>query len=244
MEREDDTRKAMVARTIVSRGVAAFPVLRAMAEVPRHRFVPPDLAALAYDDRPLPIGHGQTISQPFVVARMAEALRLTSAERVLEVGAGSGYSAVVLGGLAREVYSVEIVPVLAAEAARRVAALGVHNVRIVHGDGSQGLPELAPFDAISVTAAAMEVPEPLLEQLAPGGRMIIPLGVAPEVQRLLLISRDGEGQLATRPLEPVRFVRLVQGREERRVGPAPCTWLGGHARAGDRQGRGSAGAGR
>jgi protein-L-isoaspartate(D-aspartate) O-methyltransferase len=197
----------MVERQLRKRGVKDERVLGAMLSVPRHEFVPSQLAGEAYTDRPLPIGHGQTISQPFMVAAMAEALGLTGSERVLEVGSGSGYQAAVLSLLGREIHSIEMHPNLAAATAERLQRLGFTNVEVHLGDGTLGSPEHAPFDAILVTAAAPDVPPPLLQQLAPGGRLIIPVGTADE-QCLLRIDKHGN-QLTRRGLYHCRFVPLL-----------------------------------
>src|SRR5688572_9662241 len=186
-------RERMVAQQLVARGIHDERVLAAMRKVPRHRFVPGGEAGQAYQDRPLAIGYGQTISQPYVVAFMTEALRLDGSERVLEVGTGSGYQAAILAELAREVWSIEIVEPLAAEAAGRLAALGHRNVQVEAGDGYLGWPEHAPFDAILVAAAPDHVPQPLVEQLALGGRMILPVGKGE--QDLVLIRKTEAGVL-------------------------------------------------
>lgn len=211
-------RAGMVDRQIAARGVRDVRVLEVMRQVPRHLFVPPDQAALAYDDHPLPIGSGQTISQPYVVAFMTEQLRLTGTERVLEIGTGSGYQAAVLSRLARAVFSVEIRPELAAEATERLKAFGAENVRVRTADGFYGWPEEAPFDGILVTAAPERVPEPLLDQLAPGGRMVIPVGGF--YQELKVIERTPDG-LAERSVLPVRFVPFVGEAERHRPDPPP-----------------------
>jgi protein-L-isoaspartate(D-aspartate) O-methyltransferase len=169
-------RMAMVDEQLRERGIADDRVLGAMSKVPRHLFVPQALRRVAYEDGAFPIGHGQTISQPYMVARMVEALELTGEERVLDIGTGSGYQAAVLSELAREVWSVEIVPELADEARERLARLGYSNVHVVTANGSVGLPNHAPFDAIVVAAAAPELPQSLVDQLGPGGRLVIPIG--------------------------------------------------------------------
>jgi len=187
-------------------------VLAAMRSVPRHLFVPEDVRALAYRDRPLPIGHEATISAPAIVALMTELLDPRPGDRVLEVGTGSGYQAAVLSGLVREVYSIEIVEPLAASAAARLADLGYRNVTVRAGDGYAGWPEHAPFDRIVVTAAAPHVPQPLVDQLRPGGRMVIPVaGVLAD--ELMLIEKDAGGRVRRRAILPVRFVPLVRGRD-------------------------------
>ena len=200
-------REAMVERQLRQRGIRDERVLAAMLSVPRHEFVPPESAGEAYDDRPLAIGQGQTISQPFMVAAMAEALRLSGSERVLEIGAGSGYQAAVLALLAREVQTVETHEGLALACRERLRRLGYNNVSVHVGDGTLGWPDQAPFDAIVVTAAAPEIPPPLVAQLAEGGRLLIPVGTADE-QRLLRVEKRG-GELSTRPLHHCRFVPLI-----------------------------------
>jgi len=200
-------RSEMVEKQLRRRGISDFAVLAAMGAVPRHEFVPFELRERAYEDLPLPIGGGQTISQPYIVATMTEALRLDPEDRVLEVGTGCGYQAAVLSLLAKEVFTVECRSELAAAAASRLAALGFSNVHVHCGDGTLGMPEFAPFDAILIAAAAPAVPKPLLDQLAEGGRMILPVGNADE-QELRLIEKDGT-QIRTNILEGCRFVPLV-----------------------------------
>ena len=178
----------MVARQIRTRGVQSARVLAAMQKVPRHFFVPREHVAAAYTDQPLPIGHGQTISQPFIVASMSEALSLRGQERVLEVGAGSGYQAAVLALLARGVIGVELQPTLALAARERLARLGFANARIEEGDGSVGWVSNAPYDAILVAAAAPAIPPPLVDQLAEGGRLVIPVGTT-EHQELVCVTK-------------------------------------------------------
>lgn len=203
----ESARREMVTRQIRDRGIRSQRVLEAMAAVPRHLFVPAEHVAAAYSDEPLPIGEGQTISQPFMVAAMAEALSLDGHERVLEVGAGSGYQAAVLSLLAREVIALELNPTLAALARERLARLGYTNVRIVEGDGSLGWPSEMKFDAILVTAGAPAVPPPLVEQLAEGGRLVIPVG-APEQQELLRMEKR-DGRTTKQTLYACRFVPLL-----------------------------------
>ena len=186
-------------------------VLAAMGKVPRHRFVPPDMANSAYDNRPLPIGLGQTISQPFIVALMTDLLDLKPEHKVLEVGTGSGYQAAVLSELVREVYTIEIVDALAREAKARLETLGYANVQARSGDGYLGWPEQAPFDAIMVTAGAREVPAPLVQQLKPGGKLVIPVGPQSTGQRLLVIDKDSAGRTTSRNVLAVRFVPLTGG---------------------------------
>jgi len=192
---EEEMRKLrlrMVREQIESRGIRDPRVLEAMRSIPRHLFVPPELAWEAYDDNPLPIGEGQTISQPYMVAWMTELLSLRGEERVLEVGTGSGYQAAILGRLAQEVWSVEKQEGLAREAEERLRRLGFDNVRVVVGDGSRGLSEHAPYDAVVVTAGSPSIPQPLLEQLADGGRLVIPVGPS-SLQMLNLVVREGDG---------------------------------------------------
>ena len=200
-------RRAMVEEQIRERGVSSAPVLEAMLAVPRHEFVPTELVDEAYRDQPLAIGEGQTISQPFMVAAMTEALELTGIERVLEIGTGSGYQSAVLSLLAREVYTVESNATLALAARERLERLGYANVHVHAGDGTLGLPEAAPFEAIVVTAAAPRVPPPLVEQLAEGGRLVIPVGEA-ESQELLQVRKTG-GDTPWRALHYCRFVPLI-----------------------------------
>jgi protein-L-isoaspartate(D-aspartate) O-methyltransferase len=196
----------MVVEQIEARGVRDPLTLRAMQDVPRHLFVPPAQADEAYQDHPLPIGHEQTISQPYIVAFMTEALGLRGGETVLEVGTGSGYQAAVLARIAARVYSIEIVGPLAAEAKERLAGLGYSNVEVRAGDGYLGWPEAAPFDGIMVTAAAPRIPEPLKEQLKDGGRLVIPVG--DELQELVIVTRRGAAYEERRVL-PVRFVPMT-----------------------------------
>jgi protein-L-isoaspartate(D-aspartate) O-methyltransferase len=184
-------------------------VADALARVPREQFVPADLAARAYDNRPLPIGHGQTISQPLIVAVMSHLLRLQPEARVLEVGTGSGYQTAILAELAQEVITLEVVEDLAAGAATKLRDLGYRNVDCRTGDGGAGCPERAPFDAIIVTAAAQSIPPALIDQLAPGGRLVIPIGGDPLAQDLFLIEKDQQGGVRERRLFPVAFVPLT-----------------------------------
>jgi protein-L-isoaspartate(D-aspartate) O-methyltransferase len=199
-------RREMVALQIRDRGVRSERVLSAMSAVPRHEFVPANQTAAAYSDQALSIGDGQTISQPYVVAAMTQALTLTGPERVLEIGGGSGYQAAVLSVLAREVIAIEFVPQLAAAARERLARLGYSNVRFEQGDGSLGWPARAPYDAILVAAAAPEIPIPLVEQLAEGGRLVIPVG-AVEEQNLVRVVKRGD-QTFQETLFACRFVPL------------------------------------
>lgn len=200
-------REQMVEYQIARRGVRDPRVLDAMRRVPRHEFVAPELRRYAYDDKPLPIGEEQTISQPYIVAAMSEALQLTGSERVLEVGGGCGYLAAVLSLLAREVHAVEWHASLAADATSRLADLGYANVQVHSGDGSEGWPAHAPYDGILVSAAAPEVPPPLLEQLSDGGRLVIPVG-GPDQQDMLCLLK-GNAKILRQVLYPCRFVPLV-----------------------------------
>lgn len=186
-------------------------VLEAMARVPRHRFVPPQLEADAYQNRPLPIGHGQTISQPFIVALMTDLMNLKPGDRVLEIGTGSGYQAAVLGELAASVYTIEIVEPLGVSARERLQALGYRNVEIRLGDGYYGWEAHAPFDSVMVTAAASHIPPQLVRQLKPGGRMVVPVGAAFLTQHLMLVEKKPDGSVTSRQLLPVRFVPLTGG---------------------------------
>lgn len=197
----------MVEQQLAARGITDARVLEAMERVPRHLFVPPARRSAAYDDTPLPLGEGQTISQPYMVAWMTELLELEGDETVLEIGTGSGYQAAILGVLAARVYTVERIEELAAGAGARLNELGFENVRIVVGDGSKGLPEHAPYDAIIVTAGSPAVPEVLVDQLAVGGRMVIPVGTS-SMQMLTLVTRDEEG-VRHREIGTCVFVPLV-----------------------------------
>ncbi len=198
-------RQRMVKEQIEARGIKDRRVLEAMLKVERHKFVPLSLQPFAYQDSPLPIGEGQTISQPYIVALMTELLELKGTEKVLEIGTGSGYQAAILAELAKEVYTIEILPGLAKRSSQLLAELGYLNVKVKCADGYLGWPELAPFDAIIVTCAAKEVPPPLIEQLAEGARLVIPVGT--DYQELkLFIKREGE--LEERTIIPVIFVPM------------------------------------
>lgn len=186
-------------------------VINAMAKVPRHEFVPVEMKHLAYRNYPLPIGYGQTISQPFIVALMTDLLELKKDQVVFEIGTGSGYQAAVLSGLARKVYTVEIIRALGESAQKRFERLGYNNVEVLVGDGYYGWKEKAPFDAIIVTCAAGHVPPPLLEQLRPGGRMVIPIGGVYTVQTLMVVTKDRKGHVRTKRIIPVRFVPMTGG---------------------------------
>jgi len=207
MVREDIARDGWLGRT----GVRDERVIEAMQTVPRHRFVPAELVSRAYADAPLPIGYGQTISQPYIVAYMTEMLRVGPGHTVLEVGTGSGYQAAVLSAVVQEVYSIEIVPELGTAAAQRLKELGYKNVHARVGDGYYGWKEHAPYDAIIVTAAASHIPPPLIEQLKPGGRMAIPVGPPMQVQYLMLVEKRKDGTVTQRNVMPVRFVPLTGG---------------------------------
>lgn len=187
-------------------------VMAAMGKVPRHRFVPFQQERFAYDNRALQIGEGQTISQPYIVALMTDLLDPKPGDSVLEVGTGSGYQAAVLAELVAKVYTLEIIEPLGTGAARRLRELGYRNVNVRIGDGYQGWPEAAPFDSIIVTAAALEPPKPLIEQLKPGGRMVIPLGAAFAAQQLVIIEKRSDGGISTRRALPVRFVPFTRER--------------------------------
>jgi protein-L-isoaspartate(D-aspartate) O-methyltransferase len=207
-------RKEMVTEQIQARGIKDRRLLQAMLKVQRHIFVPPALEKFAYSDSPLPIGEGQTISQPYIVALMTELLELEGNEKVLEIGTGSGYQAAILAELAEEVYTIEIIESLAQVAAGRLKDLGYENVSVKAGDGYLGWPEEAPFDGIIVTAAAEEVPPPLIEQLAEGGRLVIPLGPQGGFQRLALFKKEGT-KIERRFIIPVVFVPMTGLAQER-----------------------------
>ena len=202
----------MVREQIVARGIMNLRVLEVMGRVPRHAFVPAAERLRAYEDGPLPIGHGQTISQPYIVAFMTEALDPQPTDRVLEIGTGSGYQAAVLAGLVAEVRSIELIEPLARRAETDLKRLGFTNVKVRCGDGYLGWPEAAPYDAIIVTCAPEEVPRALLAQLKAGGRMIIPVGSQWGSQELVLLRKTGAG-LEKRAVLPVRFVPMVPGRK-------------------------------
>jgi protein-L-isoaspartate(D-aspartate) O-methyltransferase len=204
---------AMVERQLRSRGIVDPRTLQAMTKVPREKFVPKELRNSAYDDRPLPIGYGQTISQPFIVGFMTQQLRPKPTDRVLEIGTGSGYQAAVLGELVAEVYTIEIVRPLAQQSEVLLRELGYKNVHVKAGDGYKGWPEHAPFDAIIVTAAPDHVPQPLVDQLKEGGRMIIPVGKT-YAQRLFLLEKR-DGQVKQTADIPVKFVPLTRDPEEK-----------------------------
>jgi protein-L-isoaspartate(D-aspartate) O-methyltransferase len=203
-------RHAQSADDALGRGHIEPAVLEVMGRLPRHAFVPANMQDQAYDDRPLPIGYSQTISQPFIVALMTDLLALEPDDVVLEVGTGSGYQAAVLAELVAEVHSIEIIPGLAESAAARLGELGFANVETHLGDGYYGVEAAAPFDAIVVTAAANSIPPPLIAQLKPGGRMVIPVGSSFSLQHLMIVEKDPGGRVRTRQTLPVRFVPLTR----------------------------------
>lgn len=213
-------RRRMVEEQLAARDIRDPRVLEAMLRVPRHRFVPEALADEAYDDHPLPIGHGQTISQPYIVALMTQLAAPRPESRALDVGTGSGYQAAVLAELCREVHSIEILEPLAAEAAERLKRLGYRNITVRTGDGYRGWPDKAPFDLIIVAAAPDHVPQPLIDQLAPGGRLVIPVGDAR--QELLLIEKGRDGAVRRESVAPVMFVPMtgeaMRKGSERKIG--------------------------
>jgi protein-L-isoaspartate(D-aspartate) O-methyltransferase len=206
----DVRRERMVETQIANRGVDDPATLRALQEVPRHLFVPEERRRSAYDDRPVPIGYGQTISQPYMVGYMTEVIRPRASQRVLEIGTGSGYQAAVLAEIVDSVYTIEIIRELHRSSASRLTSLGYGNVRTRNADGYHGWEEAAPFDAIVVTAAAEHIPPPLIRQLKDGGLMVIPVGSPFFVQTLMLVERNGE-EYTTRSLMPVRFVPFTRG---------------------------------
>jgi len=205
---------AMYAETRSETGFAAMsPAVRAaLGKVERHRLVAASQASAAYRNQPLSIGSGQTISQPYIVALSTDLLQLDSNSKVLDVGTGSGYQAAVLAEIAARVFSIELIPSLGAEARKRLQALGYGNIEVTIGDGYKGWPGKAPFDGIVVTAAAPRVPQPLLDQLRPGGRMVIPLGDEGDMQWLTLVTRRADGGYDEKRVLPVRFVPLVPGK--------------------------------
>ncbi len=208
-------RKVMVVEQIEERGIRDRRVLEVMERVPRHEFVPEEYRAFAYEDSPLPIGEGQTISQPYIVALMTECLNLEGEEKVLEVGTGSGYQAAILSELAKEVYTIEIVGPLAERAEELLKNLGYRNVKVRCGDGYLGWEEYAPFDGIIVTCAPEHIPQPLIDQLAEGGRMVIPVGETQFPQVLKLLEKR-EGKVTVRNVVPVRFVPMTGDEVEKR----------------------------
>jgi protein-L-isoaspartate(D-aspartate) O-methyltransferase len=214
---EAGQRAKMVEAQIAARGVRDPRVLAAMRKVPRHLFVDPAGRAQAYEDHPVPIGNNQTISQPYIVALMTELLELPPRGRALEIGTGSGYQSAVLGEIAAEVYSIEILPELAQAAGRKLKELGYTNVEVREGDGYRGWPEHAPFDGIIVTAAPERIPQPLVDQLAVGGHMVIPVGGF--FQELKVFTKDRDGHLSEKDIIPVRFVPMT-GEIEKEKTPA------------------------
>jgi protein-L-isoaspartate(D-aspartate) O-methyltransferase len=208
-------RKHMVRTQIEERGVRDPAVLGVMRQVPRHLFMPENVQALAYDDCPAPIGHGQTISQPYIVGLMTELLAPARTMKVLEIGTGSGYQAAVLSLLVRHVYTIEIVPELARSAAATLDRLGYANVTVRTGDGYRGWPEEAPFDRIILTAAPREIPRALLEQLRPGGKLVAPEGSLASGQELVVVEKAADGKLSKRSVIPVMFVPMVPGPRRR-----------------------------
>jgi protein-L-isoaspartate(D-aspartate) O-methyltransferase len=205
-------RKHMVEEQIEKRGIIDQSTLQAMLDVPRHRFVPDDLKPYAYQDAPLPIGNGQTISQPYIVAFMTEVLKLKKTDRVLEIGTGSGYQAAVLAKIVDSVYTIEIVEDLALEAQKRLKELNYDNITVRAGDGYHGWPEKAPFDAVMVTAGAEDIPEALIDQLKQGGRLIIPVGPHNGVRQLVLVVKK-KNKVIKRNLMAVRFVPFTRQKE-------------------------------
>lgn len=203
-------RKRMVEEQIAYRDIKDKRVLEAMESVPRHLFIPEEVRFSSYYDQPVPIGFGQTISQPYIVAFMTELLKPESDDVVLEVGTGSGYQAAILARLVKQVYTIELVEDLGKEARNRLKTLGYGNVEVMIGDGYKGWPEHAPFNAVIVTAAAEHIPQPLIDQLKPGGRMVIPVGGVYEVQDLMLITKDVSSKVVKESIIPVRFVPLLR----------------------------------
>ncbi len=206
-------RLRMVERQIKARGVTNKIVLEAMEKIPRHMFVPEKFRQFSYYDQPLPIGQGQTISQPYIVALMTELLDVDKDDIVLEIGTGSGYQAAVLSVIIHELYTIEIVEELGVQASKHLKDLGYDNVSVKIADGSLGWPDKAPFDAIIVTAAAEKIPESLIEQLKPGGRMVIPVDNISGFQDLLIVDKDKAGNVISKKTIPVRFVPLVEGEK-------------------------------
>ena len=203
----------MVQQQIENRGIYHRATLKAMRKVARHLFVPPEFQQYAYDDYPLLIGHNQTISQPYMVAYMIQLLQPKEGDRILEVGAGSGYQAAVLAEIVDTVYTIEIVKALGEKAKSLLHKLGYHNVKVIIGDGYRGLASKAPFDGIIVTAAAEKIPPPLLKQLKEGGRMVIPIGSPSTVQTLMLVTKKN-GKVTTKELSPVRFVPFTREKNQ------------------------------
>jgi len=205
----EEKRMSMVEDQIITRGIMDRSTIQAMKKVPRHLFVPENYISQAYRDGPLPIGYGQTISQPYIVAYMTEVVKPEKGKRALEIGTGSGYQAAVLAEIIDTVYTIEIVPELAKEAETRLKELGYKNIIIRQGDGYKGWSDSAPFDIIIVTAAPNHIPQPLIDQLAEGGRIVIPIGEPSSVQSLVLVSKD-RGKINTETLTLVRFVPFTR----------------------------------
>jgi protein-L-isoaspartate(D-aspartate) O-methyltransferase len=205
-------RERMVTEQIIARGISDQRVISAMLKVPRHLFVPENQRSLAYEDYPLPIGDGQTISQPYIVAYMTECLNLTSNDRVLEIGTGSGYQAAILAQIAHEVYTIEYIKSLGTRAQELFKQMNYSNIHVKIGDGYKGWPKYAPFNAIIVTCAPEKIPEPLIQQLSEGGRIIVPVGKEFSVQELVRGVKV-KGKLETKTTLPVRFVPMIQGKE-------------------------------
>jgi len=204
-------REEMVKDQIISRGIQDSATLHSMRKVPRHKFVPPEFVGYAYDDTPLPIGSEQTISQPYIVALMTELIAPRKGQKILEVGTGSGYQAAILAEIADTVYTIEILPELSESAAERLKNLGYRNINVKCGDGYAGWKEAAPFDAIIVTAAAEDIPQPLIDQLKDGGVMVIPVGPMMSVQALTVIKKQGR-DIKKETVLPVRFVPLIRSK--------------------------------
>ena len=202
-------REKMVTTQIIARGVKDSRVIEAMRKVPRHLFVPENMRESAYDDRPLPIGEGQTISQPYIVAFMTEVLHLSPGDKVLEIGTGSGYQAAILAEIVSEVYTIEIRPRLGETARERLKEMGYSNIFVKIGDGYKGIPEKAPFNAVIVTCAPEKIPRPLIDQLTEGGRMIIPVGERRGIQKLVLLKKV-EGKIMTKAVMNVLFVPMIR----------------------------------
>jgi protein-L-isoaspartate(D-aspartate) O-methyltransferase len=213
--REDlftDLRERMVTTQIIARGIKDPRVIEAMRKVPRHLFVPENIRERAYDDRPLPIGEGQTISQPYIVAFMTEALNLSSGDKALEIGTGSGYQAAILAEIVKEVYTIEIRPRLGKTARERLKEMGYKNIFVEIGDGYKGWPEKAPFNAVIVTCAPERIPRPLIDQLTEGGRMIIPVGEQGGIQELVLMKKE-KGMIIRKEVMKVLFVPMITEEE-------------------------------
>lgn len=204
----DKARRTMIEEDLKGRNIRDTCVLTAMEKVPRHLFVPPEYKEQAYADHPLPIGEGQTISQPYIVALMSQELHLKPDDKVLEIGTGSGYQAAVLAELVKNVYTIEIIPELAEESGARLQSLGYKNIMVKAGDGYQGWKEYAPYDAIIITASAPRIPEPLIDQLKEGGRMILPRGGSSFYQTLILVTKK-QGKIDTRTITEVLFVPMT-----------------------------------